>query len=117
LQIAWLLACCGWFYSALAVPAESLLDIEVRQSGLRNRTLKASRYSSEKIYGPSAEDTIRSVAKGESLADIVHRPELALKELVLPLFEIFGFPIPEDAYFKSLFGALLAGQIALWSPD
>ena len=117
IQIGWLLVCCRCFYSRLELPLDSVLDIRVQHGRLLNRTLKASRYSAEKTYGPSAEDTISSVANGKSLTDIVHRPEAALKELVGPLFEVFGFPIPEDAYFKSFVGSLMTGGIPLWSPD
>ncbi len=117
IQMGWLLVCCQWYYTGLGLPLDSVLEIRVRHGGLLNRTLKASRYKAEKTYGPSAEDTISSVASGNSLADIVHRPEVALKELVEPLFEVFGFPIPEDAYFKSFVGAILTGRISLWSPN
>jgi hypothetical protein len=117
IQVAWLLICCQWFYRGLELPLDSVLDITVQHGGLQGRILKASRYRAGTIYGPSAEGTIRSLAKGRSLADIVNRPEITLKELVEPLFEIFGFPMPEDAYLKSLIGAGFTGGIQLWSPD
>jgi hypothetical protein len=117
IQMAWLLVCCQWFYHGLGLPLDLVLDVRVRHGGLLNRTLKAARYRAEKSYGPSAEDTISSVASGKPLADIVDRPEMALKELLEPLFELFGFPIPEDAYLKSFVGGILTGRIPLWSPD
>ena len=106
-----------WFYKGLGLSHDSLLDIVVQQGGLLGRTLKAWRYNAVRVYGPSAEDAIRSCANGKPLVDLFQRPEVVLKELLGPFFEVFGFPVPEDADYISLAAALAAGHVPLWSQN
>ena len=117
IQVADLLVSSHAFYTHLGLPPDSLLEIGVQHTGLFQRHLKNRRYQTTQNYGPSAEDSIASLANGKSLADLGEKTELVLKELCDPLFEIFNFPAPEATEYKKFVSGLQDGTFAVWYPD
>jgi len=100
LQIANLLVSASMFYKSLGVPPESRFRVGIRHGGLLDRTLKQSRYSPTKSYGPCAEDQVPSLVVDSALDDMEKRPWQLLKKLAEPLFDVFGFPLPVDSDYQ-----------------
>ena len=117
LQVADLLLSSYAFYSHLGLSPDSFFDIAVQHSGLHQRTLKRNRYSSVASYGASAEDSIPTPANGIALADLGLKPELALREICDPFFEIFRCPALDVTEYRGFVTGLQADNFAVWQPN